>query len=189
MSSSPTRVCSGTHKGMPLNEITKTPNPKPSNPRPHTLFCRPDMNRFELLEACRRSIPPPPEGATTKGGGSAASGAGGGHRRGKGGLLHLRDIRCLQGVSEPAILVRRDAIVVSLEPVKAIITCECCFVVLPDGADSVLEPLLGRLREGNKDENVEMPFEFVALEALLVTLVNSHATEVTWSSLSWTLIL
>lgn len=129
--------------------------------------------RFLALALAPKPMPPTPN-----------SGA----KRGKGGVLHLRDIRCLQGVSEPALLVRRDAIVVSLDPIKAIITCETAFLVVQEGnplthspmphhvlslfepinqpqisrtstpttqnpapgMDSVLEPLLARLREGNR---------------------------------------
>ena len=94
---------------------------------------RTDMNRFDLLEECRKSLIPSGIGET------------GAKRRGQqsdlGVALQLRDIRCLQGVSEPALLVRRGAIIVSLEPVKAIVTCESAYVVIPDGADELLVPL------------------------------------------------
>jgi hypothetical protein len=131
---------------------------------------RTDMNRFDLLEECRKSVPP--SNADKNGAKRRAQ------QSNLGVALQLRDIRCLQGVSEPALLVRRGAIIVSLEPVKAIVTCDSAYVVIPDGADELLVPLLERLRAGHKDQKVEMPFEFIALEALLVTLVNSHAREV-----------
>ena len=51
--------------------------------------------------------------------------------------LQLRDIRFLQGVSEPALLVRRGAIVVSLDPINAIITHSAGYLLIPDGADHV----------------------------------------------------
>lgn len=135
---------------------------------------RTDMNRFDLLEECRQSFTRVVDDKNTTSEKKKKK-----HVEGSPGVaLQLRDIRCLQGVSEPALLVRRGAIVVSLDPIKAIVTCDRCFVVLPYGADELLEPLMKRFREGNKDMTVEMPFEFIALEALLVTLVNSHAKDV-----------
>lgn len=70
------------------------------------------------------------------------------------------------------MLVRRGAIVVSLDPINAIITHSAAYLLIPDGADHVLTPLLAKIREGDAEN--PMPFEFFVLEAFLVTLITSH---------------
>ncbi len=69
-----------------------------------------------------------------------------GAERGLPAILRLQDVQILQGVHEPALLARRGAIVVNLFPVRAIITAQKAFIILPDGADGWLEPFLTTLR-------------------------------------------
>lgn len=91
-----------------------------------------DLSRMDLLAICRNV------------GISSSS------RTNLGSLVALRDMQVLQIKSEPAILVRRGAILVSLDPIKAIITAHELYVLVPDGSDSVLEPLRIRLDHAAK---------------------------------------
>ncbi|EKX36380.1 hypothetical protein GUITHDRAFT_117489 [Guillardia theta CCMP2712] len=77
-----------------------------------------------------------------------------------------RDLRALQAGSESALLVRGGAIVLSCSPLNAVVTSQQAFVVVPDGADDLLEPLLHRVQKlrGTEDSCGMIDFEFVALE-------------------------
>ena len=130
-------------------------------------YMRSDMSRFDLLLECRKSVS---ENAVP---GSSVLQLG--HSRGA--MLQLRDIRALQDVHRPSLMVRVGAIVVSIDPLNAIITHDRAFVMVPDGADDLLEPLLRRVRLGHSDAH-KPTFEFLALEALLVTLWSHHRQEV-----------
>jgi len=126
------------------------------------------LTRFDLLLECRKSVP---EDVIQQ-----LPGAGLHLKHSRGAVLQLRDIRALQDVHHPSLMVRVGAIILSLAPLKAIITQERAFVVVPDGADSLFEPLLKRIRQETQTPNGA--FEFVALEALLVTLVTYYRHEV-----------
>jgi len=139
-------------------------------------YMRSDLSRFDLLLECRKTMP---ESALP--GGTALHL---GHSRGA--TLQLRDLRALQDVQRPSLMVRTGAILVSIEPLKAIITRDRAFVVVPEGADDLLEPLLRHVRQNSADGlsssagrgGSSTSFEFVALEALLRTLVSHHTQEV-----------
>jgi hypothetical protein len=127
-----------------------------------TSHMRSDLSRFDLLNECRKSVP---DGAMQ-------------HERAnlhldhsRGAMLQLRDIRALQDVHHPSLMVRIGAILLSMDPLKAIITQDRAFVVVPDGADNLFEPLHRHIRQ---DQTQDVAFEFLALEALLVTLVSYH---------------
>uniref|UniRef100_A0A7S4KTB7 Magnesium transporter n=1 Tax=Guillardia theta TaxID=55529 RepID=A0A7S4KTB7_GUITH len=119
-------------------------------------FMRSDMTRYDLLTECRRMLPQRQEAL--------------------GASLQLRDLRALQAGSESALLVRGGAIVLSCSPLNAVVTSQQAFVVVPDGADDLLEPLLHRVQKlrGTEDSCGMIDFEFVALEALLLTLYEHH---------------
>ena len=137
----------------------------------NTSYMRSDLSRFDLLLECRKSVPD-----SALPGGTALHL---GHSRGA--ALQLRDIRALQDVQRPSLMVRMGAIIVSIEPLNAIITHDRAFVVVPDGADDLLEPLLHRVRNGHSDSDAQAhntAFEFLALEALLMTLVSHHKQQV-----------
>ncbi|KAL3923463.1 MAG: hypothetical protein SGILL_001643 [Bacillariaceae sp.] len=75
-----------------------------------------------------------------------------------GGFLHPRDMRRLvtpfSASNEPEIIVRRHAILLNFDPLRAIILRDRLLVVVPDGADSILVELEKRLRgdfDGDKD--------------------------------------
>jgi len=61
------------------------------------------------------------------------------------GFLRHRDLRRLEYYynmhEEPSILVRRHAVVVSLDPIRCVVMANKMIVIVPDGADHVLELL------------------------------------------------
>ena len=69
---------------------------------------------------------------------------------------------CSKGVSEPALLVRRGCLIVSIDPINAVITATAAFVLPPDGADELLAPLLRRLREAQVFKLCLSPFASTA---------------------------
>uniref|UniRef100_A0A7S0EXJ1 Magnesium transporter n=1 Tax=Hanusia phi TaxID=3032 RepID=A0A7S0EXJ1_9CRYP len=86
-------------------------------------------------------------------------------------VVQLRDIRFVMSKSEPVILIRQGVILVSFDPIKAVISCRKSFVIIPEGADEVLEPLKRRLAAVQNDSKLNsIPFEFGCLEAILITL-------------------
>jgi magnesium transporter len=74
------------------------------------------------------------------------------YRERLGGFLHPRDMRRLvtpfSASNEPEIIVRRHAILLNFDPLRAIILRDRLLVVVPDGADSILVELEKRLRGG-----------------------------------------
>ena len=78
----------------------------------NTCYMRSDLSRFDLLVECRKSVP-----ETAHTGGTPLHL---GHTHGA--MLQLRDIRALQDVQRPSFMVRIGAILVSIEPLNAIIT-------------------------------------------------------------------
>ena len=130
-------------------------------------YMRPGLSRFDLLRECRKSVPDSALGPVQQ------------RRHYRGAMLQLRDIRALQVAHRPSLMVRIGAIVVSIDPLNAIITHDRAFVMVPDGADSLLAPLLKRVGHGHSDAHTQnTAFEFVALESLLMTLVSHHQQEV-----------
>lgn len=89
--------------------------------------------------------------------------------------VHARDIRKLDNAfavsNEPSFVLRRQAILINADPVRAIIMRDACLVFVPDGADSLLMILREKFKEtAQQDAANEVPYEFKALEALLATL-------------------
>ncbi|KAL4109234.1 hypothetical protein PRIC1_000936 [Phytophthora ramorum] len=87
--------------------------------------------------------------------------------------VHARDIRRMENAfsvsNEPSIIIRKQAILISADPLRAIVMRDVCLVYVPDGADSLLSILKDQFSQTAK-ENAEAPYEFRALEALLATL-------------------
>ncbi|ETN22639.1 hypothetical protein, variant [Phytophthora nicotianae INRA-310] len=87
--------------------------------------------------------------------------------------VHARDIRRMENAfsvsNEPAIIIRKQAILISADPLRAIVMRDVCLVYVPDGADSLLSILKEQFSQAAR-ENAEDPYEFRALEALLATL-------------------
>ena len=59
--------------------------------------------------------------------------------------LKHRDLRRLEyqfnPLGEPSILVRRHAVLISLDPIRVIIMADRLIMIIPDGADSLLQVL------------------------------------------------
>ncbi|CAH0485066.1 unnamed protein product [Peronospora farinosa] len=87
-------------------------------------------------------------------------------------LVHSRDIRKMENAfsvtNEPRITVRKQAILISADPLRAIILRDTCLIYVPDEADTLLLILESKFAESTLEDNA--PFEFRALEALLSTL-------------------
>ncbi|KAG6613397.1 CorA Metal Ion Transporter (MIT) Family [Phytophthora cinnamomi] len=86
--------------------------------------------------------------------------------------VHARDIRKMENAfsvtNEPRIVIRKQAILISADPLRAIVLRDVCLVYVPDGADALLSVLKAKFVETARDDDA--PFEFRALEALLSTL-------------------
>lgn len=86
--------------------------------------------------------------------------------------VHARDIRKMENAfsvtNEPRIVIRKQAILISADPLRAIVMRDVCLVYVPDGADTLLSVLKAKFAETARDDDA--PFEFRALEALLSTL-------------------
>lgn len=90
--------------------------------------------------------------------------------------VHIRDIRKLDDAfsvsNEPYMTIRKQAILMNADPIRAIIMRNVCLVFVPDGADSLLQILkesFGELLIRQHSDSTS-PYEFQALEAVLVTL-------------------
>ncbi|KAF4041975.1 CorA-like Mg2+ transporter protein [Phytophthora infestans] len=87
--------------------------------------------------------------------------------------VHARDIRRMENAfsasNEPSIILRKQTIFFSADPLRAIVLRDACLVYVPDGADSLISMLKQDFLTNARD-NAEAPFEFRALEALLATL-------------------
>ncbi|KAG4060434.1 hypothetical protein PC123_g4676 [Phytophthora cactorum] len=94
--------------------------------------------------------------------------------------VHARDIRRMENAfsvsNEPAIIIRKQAILISADPLRAIVMRDVCLVYVPDGADSLLSILKEQFSQAAR-ENAEDPYEFRALEALLATLARYFQTD------------
>jgi hypothetical protein len=134
---------------------------------------------------------PKPQQAGITGGGSkgnktgqqdSSSGGGGGlfKRVPTGALglpLQLRDIRCVQSISEPVLFVRKGAIVIAMGPYRAVITKSTAFLLQP--SERALQPLLQMLTESLRhDRTVKLPFELCVLEAIIVLAIQAYVAEV-----------
>ncbi len=74
------------------------------------------------------------------------------YRERLGGYLHPRDMRRLvtpfSSSNEPQLIVRRHAMLLNFDPLRAIVLKDRLLVLVPDGADSILIALEGRVRGG-----------------------------------------
>ncbi|CAI5747440.1 unnamed protein product [Peronospora destructor] len=94
--------------------------------------------------------------------------------------VHARDIRRMENAfsvsNEPSIIIRKQAILISADPLRAIVMRDVCLVYVPDGADSLLSILKEQFSQVAR-ENAEDSYEFRALEALLATLARYFQTD------------
>lgn len=74
------------------------------------------------------------------------------YRERLGGYLHPRDMRRLvtpfSSSNEPELIVRRHVILLNFDPLRAIVLRDRTIVLVPDGADSILNSLERRVRGG-----------------------------------------
>ncbi|KAL3781456.1 hypothetical protein ACHAW5_009647 [Stephanodiscus triporus] len=74
------------------------------------------------------------------------------YRERLGGYLHPRDMRRLvtpfSSSNEPQLIVRRHAMLLNFDPLRAIVLKDRLLVLVPDGADSILIALERRVRGG-----------------------------------------
>jgi len=90
------------------------------------------------------------------------------------GTLQHRDIRVLDSTfaqsRDPGIFVRRHSILVNLDPIRALVLYNKTFIFIPDGADSILQPLMQRLRDSEQSLFSEISFATRSLECIFVTI-------------------
>jgi hypothetical protein len=116
-------------------------------------FLRVDLNRLDLLAECRRDVE---RGLRhTHKGHSAAE-----VLREVGEGLQPRDMRRLVEGQDHVILARAGATVLALGYLSAVVTHAHAYVVTPEGADELLQPLLLRLHRHAGAAEPEIPFEF-----------------------------
>jgi len=84
--------------------------------------------------------------------------------------VHVRDVRQLDETisisHEPAIIVRNGAILVRMDPFRAIVLRDRCLLLVPAGAEAVVDKVVRRLREP-RFRLVQLPWEFRTLESIL----------------------
>lgn len=105
------------------------------------------------------------------------------------GQLQYRDLRRLEyeftPQEDPTVLVRRHAVLVSLDPLRAVILADRLILIVPDGADNLIELLTKQMQawvsearpsEHQASPNTDvaeadkpLPFEMRAYEAILGT--------------------
>lgn len=77
------------------------------------------------------------------------------HRERLGGYLHPRDMRRLvtpfSATNEPELIVRRHVMLLNMDPLRAIVLRDRLLVLVPNGADSILEQLEKRVSGGSKE--------------------------------------
>jgi magnesium transporter len=77
------------------------------------------------------------------------------YRERLGGYLHPRDMRRLvtpfSGSNEPELIVRRHVMLLNFDPLRAIVLRDRLLILVPDGADSILETLAKKIK-GGQDE-------------------------------------
>jgi magnesium transporter len=74
------------------------------------------------------------------------------YRERLGGYLHPRDMRRLvtpfSTSNEPELIVRRHVMLLNFDPLRAVVLRDRLLVLVPDGADSILETLSQRIKGG-----------------------------------------
>ena len=98
-----------------------------------------------------------------------------------GGYLHPRDMRRLvtpfSSSNEPELMVRRHAMLMNFDPLRAIVLRDRVLVLVPDGADSILMQLEQRVR-GFVDDEWQKDFDSDASSLSHRLLHNIHEATV-----------
>jgi magnesium transporter len=114
------------------------------------------------------------------------------YRERLGGHLHPRDMRRLvipfSATNEPELIVRRHVILLNFDPLRAIILRDRLFVIVPDGADSILEKLEARVQGLNEaecsdfDDPIVMPIDPDVAQSELTPLMSQKTLDNTIAS-------
>jgi len=83
---------------------------------------------------------------------------------------------------EPTVLLRRHAVLMSLNPLRAVITADKLVLIVPNGADSLLYLLHEHMHAIVEDDDVfgtgnTSSFEIRAYKAMLATVTSLHTQE------------
>lgn len=91
------------------------------------------------------------------------------------GFIQLRDLRRLEYLftpqEEPAILVRRHAVVISLDPLRVVVMADRLILLVPDGADMLIQLLSNQMQAHTRELSLHNPFEMQAFEAIFGTVI------------------
>lgn len=143
-----------------------------------------ELRRDEILKEARTAIPYiPGQKISTHKDDTRSFYKGKSNERRFAGTLRARDIRLLDtsfsNAHDPSIVVRRHAVMINLPPIKALVTYNRCFLVVPDGADSLLAPFMEKLqRETTHDREGFESFDLRAMEAIFVTVCSQLQKDV-----------
>jgi hypothetical protein len=89
--------------------------------------------------------------------------------------LQLRDIRRLRSFGPHCIVARRGAVIMNMGLLSGIVTHCSAFIVVPDGAEDMLQSLMSRLQTRMYPSSSDrLPFELFFVESVLHTLVTHH---------------
>ena len=72
---------------------------------------------------------------------------------------------------EPAIFVRRHAVIISLDPLRVVVMADRLILFVPDGADVLIQLLSNQMQSYMNDVGTELPFEMQAYEAIFGTVI------------------
>lgn len=98
--------------------------------------------------------------------------------------LHSRDIRQLDATistnDEPTVIVRRHVILLRMDPFRAIVLRDRCLLLVPEGADGMLDKVMTRLQQPASGLDADRPisFEFRALESIMEQMCHQLRGEV-----------
>lgn len=91
------------------------------------------------------------------------------------GYMQLRDLRRLEYLftpqEEPAVFVRRHAVIISLDPLRVVVMADRLILLVPDGADVLIQLLSNQMLSYMNDTATNMPFEMQAYEAVFGTVI------------------
>lgn len=92
--------------------------------------------------------------------------------------MQLRDLRRLEYLftpqEEPAIFVRRHAVIISLDPLRVVVMADRLILIVPDGADTLIQLLSNQMHSyiaSGDSKASTVPFETRAYEAIFGTVI------------------
>ncbi|EKX45468.1 hypothetical protein GUITHDRAFT_108732 [Guillardia theta CCMP2712] len=91
-------------------------------------------------------------------------------------FLRMRDLRPLQTLSTAAVIVKEGAIVVGLDPLRAVIMERAAYVVVPEGDEGLLQQLRSEILR--RKEESQQDFQLVVMDALVDTVLQSYIDQI-----------